>query len=206
MTIKFIPSPGASRGRYRLATTETGPGTRPGTWLLACIASCLLATPAIAQDAPRSIQFGFGGENPIDVKAEKATYNGGLTVLEENVVVKQGDTTVYADKMDIYRDATDANSISGSLKLGALRRIEAVGNFKFVNPDNTVTGDEGTYFADREVFIVTGNVVLTQPNGSSVSGDRLVYNLETGTARFGTPCETGTPGANNCGRVRIRIE
>ena len=170
------------------------------------LCAAILASPAIAQDPARSIQFGFGGDNPIAIQAEKATYKGGLTVLEQDVVVKQGDTTVYADKMDIYRDAADANSISGSLKLGALRRIEAVGNFKFMNPENTVTGDAGTYFADREVFVVTGNVVLTQPNGSSVRGDRLVYNIQNGTARFGTACETNSPGANNCGRVRIRIE
>jgi len=151
------------------------------------LAVALFAIPAHAQ-----VQFGFGGNDPIAVEAEKATYKGGLTILETNVIARQADTIVMADRMDIFREQSDsANSIAGSLRLGALQRIEAEGNFRFENPENIVTGDKGTYLADREIFIVTGNVVLTQPSGSSVSGKRLVYNLKTRAARFGEDAGDG---------------
>lgn len=170
--------------------------------LLLCL---LLAAPAVAQD--RSIQFGFEGDDPISVAAEKATYQGGLTILEDNVSVIQNDTTVSSDRMEIYREASETNTVTGSLKLGALRRIEARGNFQFENPENTITGDRGTYYADRDIFIVTGNVVLTQPGGSTVRGNRLVYNLETRAAKFGTACETGTAdNPANCERVNFTLE
>jgi len=168
--------------------------------------SVMLATPMLADPAFAQVQFGFGGDDPIDIAAERATYQGGLTVLEENVVVKQDDTTVMADRMDIYRDEAGAPTIAGSIKLGSLKRIEAHGNFSFENPENTVTGDKGVYYADREIFIVSGNVQLTQPGGSSVNGKRLVYNLKSRSARFGSACETGTAQAGECERVTFELK
>ena len=172
--------------------------------LLFVLALC--AAPAHAQ-----VQFGFGGDDPIAVKAETATYQGGLTILETDVVARQSDTVVMADRMDIYREQRDSdNSIAGSIRLGALKRIEARGNFRFENPENTVTGDLGIYYADRDIFIVTGDVELTQPSGSSVRGKRLVYDLNTRSARFGTACQTGVTedgrDAAPCERVTFELK
>jgi len=165
----------------------------------------MLAAPALAQTA--EIPFGFEGDDPIFVDADKATYNGGVTLLENNVTVRQGDTTVSSDRMEIYREASESNTISGSLRLGALRRIEALDNFRFENPENIITGDKGVYFADREIFIVTGNVVLVQPGGSTVEGNRLVYNLKNRSAKFGSECETGTASdPTQCERVTFTLE
>ena len=152
--------------------------------------------------APAHAQFGFGGDLPISVSAQTATYKGGLTILTDDVVVSQDDTTVMADRMDIFRDQAEGdNSAAGSLKLGAITRIEAEGSFRFTNPDNTVTGDRGVYDAAAQTVVVTGDVVLTQPDGSSVRGNRMVYNLETGAASFGTACTGGS-----CGRVTTVIQ
>ena len=160
--------------------------------------------------APAHAQFGLDGEMPIHVEAEKATYQGGITVLESQVRVRQNDSSVQSDRMEIYRDETenDATSLStaGTISFGAIKRIEALGSFRFQNPENIITGNEGTYYADREIFVVTGDVKLVQPSGNTVRGNRLVYNLETQSAKFGTPCETGTAEQNACDRVTIRIE
>ena len=168
----------------------------------------LVVTATLLLSPPAHAQFGFGGDVPVEVDAERATYKGGLTILEENVRVRQDDTTVEADRMDIYRDETQGdNSAAGSLELGAITRIEAEGNFRFSNLDNTVTGDAGTYFADRRLIIVTGDVVLTQPGGNTVEGNRLVYELDTGSARFGTPCQTGTAArGTRCERVTVTLQ
>ena len=70
----------------------------------------------------------FGGDEPIKVLAERATYEGGLTVLVGNVDVTQGAARIRSDKMNIYRSEANGES-SGSLKLGAVNRIDARGNF-----------------------------------------------------------------------------
>jgi lipopolysaccharide transport protein LptA len=172
------------------------------------IGMLLTAGTALAQTAASTeIPFGFEGDDPIYVDAEQATYNGGVTLLENNVTVRQSDTTVFSDRMEIYRESSDTNSIAGSLRLGALRRIEAMGNFRFENPENIITGNKGVYYADREIFIVTGNVELIQPSGSSVEGNRLVYNLKTRAAKFGSECETGTAeDPAQCERVTFTLE
>lgn len=164
--------------------------------LMCLLAMCLLAVPAHAQ-------FGFGGDSPVEVEGERATYSGGLTVLEGGVRVRQDDAAVEADRMDIFRDETQGdNSPAGTLRLGAIERIEAEGNFRFSNPGNVVTGDAGTYFADRRVIVVTGNVVLRQDDGSTVEGSRLEYNLDTGAARFGEPCAA----RGTCERVTVTLQ
>ena len=114
--------------------------------------------------APAHAQI-FGGDAPIKVLAEQATYEGGLTVLVGNVDVTQGTARIRSDKMNIYR-AEAANETS-SLKLGTVNRIDARGNFRYTTPDNNVTGDKGVYERDKGIITVTGNVKVTQPGGNT---------------------------------------
>jgi len=66
--------------------------------------------------APAHAQI-FGGDDPIKVLAEQATYEGGLTVLVGNVDVTQGVARIRSDTMNIYRAEADGET-TGSLKLG----------------------------------------------------------------------------------------
>lgn len=151
-----------------------------------------LAMPAQAQV--------FGGDTPIKVIAEKATYEGGLTVLVGNVDVKQGTARIQSDTMNIYRAEADSD-VSGSLQLGAVNRIDARGNFRYTTPDNTVTGDRGVYERDKGIITVTGNVKVRQPGGNTASTDKLIYNTNTESIRFSGQCQ----GSDCTGRPSIRI-
>jgi len=62
----------------------------------------LSALLLIASAIPAQAQV-FGGDKPIKVIAEKATYEGGLTILVGNVDVKQGTARIQSDTMNIYR-------------------------------------------------------------------------------------------------------
>lgn len=153
--------------------------------------------------AQAQVDFGDSDE-PIRVKAEKATYKGNVTVLHENVDVQQGSARIMANRMEIFRKKreSDVDAATGSLSLGAVTKIVATGNFKYTTPQTTVTGKQGTYYRDRGVIIVTDNVRVKQPNGSFVTGEKMVYDLKNGRVKFGEECET-----ENCtGRVSIRIE
>jgi len=142
----------------------------------------------------------FGGDEPINVTAETATYEGGLTVLVGNVDVTQGVARIQSDKMTIYR-AEAGDDISDSLKLGAVNRIDARGNFRYRTPDNDVSGDRGVYERARGIITVTGNVKVKQPGGNTATTDKLVYNVNTETIRFSGQCQ----GRDCSGRPTIRI-
>ena len=160
--------------------------------ILSTLVFVVLSTPAQAQV--------FGGDEPIKVLAEQATYEGGLTVLVGNVDVTQGVARIQSDTMNIYRSEAD-DGTSGSLKLGAVNRIDARGNFRYTTPDNNVTGDRGVYERDKGIITVTGNVKVKQPGGNTASTDKLIYNVRTETIRFSGKCQ----GSDCSGRPTIRI-
>lgn len=159
----------------------------------------LSALTLIALSVPAQAQV-FGGDEPIKVLAEKATYEGDLTVLVGNVDVTQGVARIQSDTMNIYRSKA-AGDTSGSLKLGAVNRIDARGNFRYTTPDNNVTGDRGVYERDKGIITVTGNVKVKQPGGNTASTDKLIYNVKTETIRFSGKCQ----GSDCSGRPTIRI-
>ena len=142
----------------------------------------------------------FGGDDPIKVLAEQATYEGGLTILVGNVDVTQGVARIQSDTMNIYRAKADAET-ADSLKLGAVIKIDARGNFRYTTPDNDVSGDRGVYERARGIITVTGNVKVKQPGGNTATTDKLVYNVNTETIRFSGQCQ----GSDCSGRPTIRI-
>lgn len=142
-------------------------------------------------------QFAFGGDAPVAVAAEKATYEGGLTILEGNVDVQQSGVRIQSNTMDIYRAEADPDA-AGSLKLGNVTRIVAKGNFRYTSPENSVSGDQGIYERDTGTITVTGDVTFKTASGSSVKGKKLIYDVKEKTAKFGDEC-TG----DNCKGDRI---
>ncbi len=147
--------------------------------------------------------FGFGGEGPINITAERADYLDGRTDLSGEVVVIQEGATVYSDDMVILREAQQ-NSAAGSLNLGAVREITGTGNFRYVSSDNDVRGERGVYQRDTGIVTVTGDVRVVQPGGNTVSTDRLRYDTRTETIRFSGNCQGR--GCNGSGRTNITIQ
>ncbi len=149
--------------------------------------------------APAQAQFDFGGDAPILIDAEQATYKNNVTVLTGKVDVRQGDAQILSDEMKIFR-AAGQNGVDGSL--GLVTRIEASGNFRYITPENTVSGDRGVYIRESGKITVTGNVQLVQPSGSRVRGDKLTYSIQTKSAKFGDECV----GEGCNGRVTFDIK
>ncbi len=151
-------------------------------------------------------QVSFGNDGPIDVKAERATYRGTKTILQGKVSVKQKGATILADQMDLYR--ADAQVQLGKqetsfVKLGNINRIVAIGNFIYITPDNRVTGDKGVYERDKEIITVTGNARFVQNSGNIVTGNKMVYDLNTNRARVDGSCSGRDCKTKD--RVKIKI-
>jgi lipopolysaccharide export system protein LptA len=143
-------------------------------------------------------QIAAGSTANIDISADHLEYIGSKAVLTGAVDVRQGDTRVIADKMDIYMSG------SGGLGDGDFERIVAKGNFYYLTPDQEVRGNEGIYTKIDDTFTVTGNVILVQQGGNVITGDKLYYNLTTQKARVVGSCQGRRCGSK--GRVNILIK
>lgn len=156
------------------------------------------------EGADDSGSFGFEGNTPIDIKAQTATYKSTVTTLSGDVDVNQGRSRVTSNDMIIYRAKVNKDTEAAadkSLKLGAITQIDAKGNFLYVTPDRRLSGNRGIYDRSKNVITVTGNVVLKQSNGTVVTGNKLVYDMNSKRAKVGETC-TGP----NCERFNFEIK
>jgi len=92
-------------------------------------------------------------------KENKAVYKG-------NVVVKRGDLTIYANKMDIYMD-----------KNGDVKKIIATGNVRiYKSPDREGRGNKAIYDKEADTIVLIGNALLKQGK-NVVEGDRIIHYI-----------------------------
>jgi lipopolysaccharide export system protein LptA len=160
------------------------------------VACCGLSFAALA-DTPPAKPGGLSKESkdPISIEADsleifdkehRAIYTG-------NVIIKQGDTTLKAQKMVIFYDQPEgaATPAANGTPDGdtTVRRVEADGNVVILDKDQIATGDHGVYESATDIMTLTGNVALSK--GQNVTkGQKLVYNLGTGVANV----DAGTAG------------
>jgi len=162
-------------------------------------------TATITRDASASSNesFGFDGDGPINVEAQTASYEASITTLSGDVDVAQGASRVTSDDMIIYRAQVDKGALSASeksIKLGAITEIDAKGNFLYIAPNRRLSGNRGVYDREKNIITVTGNVELKQDDGTVVTGETLVYDMDKKRAKVGETC-TG----DNCKRFNFEI-
>ena len=146
--------------------------------------------------------FAFGGNGPIDVKAERAVYVRGTTDLFGGVKVVQDGATITSNEMKILRNEAPP-ATDGSIRLGEVNKIIAVGDFHYFTAQNDVRGEQGIYERDKNLITVTGNVRVKQPDGNMAITDRLTYDTNTETIRFSGQCQG--PDCRSRGANRIII-
>ena len=147
-----------------------------------------------------SAQFSTDSKSPVTGSADDVDYRPNLTIFSGQVDVRQGDVRILSDKMRVHT----TNGASGSDSIDGAHKIEAIGNFYYLTPDQEVRGHQGIYLKSTETFTVTGDVVLLQGDGNVVTGDRLVYNLTDGTAIVNGTCKGRKCGSK--GRVNILLK
>lgn len=146
--------------------------------------------------------FSFGGSGPVDIVATTGIYKGNFTDLEGNVRVDQDGAVITADQMDIFR-VEQSGVDEGSVKLGAIQKIDAQGSFRYVTAENDIRGRKGVYEREKSLMTVTGDVIVVQQSGNRYEAQKMIYNTKTGTIRFSGKCLGSNCDAN--GRVGIRI-
>lgn len=129
---------------------------------------------------------------PMDAESNQNTCNlgdGGQCVLTGAVQITQGTLDITAAKAVIHRAKGD---ISRAVFTGGPVQLkQQLDDGKPMS----ARANSVDYNLKTEVVVFSGNVKIEQPSGS-LSGERVVYNLKTGTI---------DGGGQGSGRVKMRI-
>lgn len=147
----------------------------------------VLAGGAAAQDrageSPQEL-----GSRPIDVTADSLSADSvrNTVTFEGNVVARQADVTLYADRIqaDYSREA------------GAIDRIEAVGNVRFVQEGREARSPRATFHNLEQRIVLSGGATLLQGE-NTVQGETLTIFLREN--------RSVVTGGKDGGRVRAVI-
>jgi len=108
------------------------------------------------------------GSRPIDVSADRVSADSvrNTMAFEGNVVARQGDVTLYADRIeaDYSREA------------GAIDRIEAAGNVRVVQEGREARSARATFHNFEQRIVLSGGATLRQGE-NTVQGDTLTIYL-----------------------------
>lgn len=154
-----------------------------------------------ALSAPAQAQFAANSDAPITGSSDSVDYQRDVSVFSGQVDIRQADVRILADTMKVY---SANNAAAAGETFGNVDRIEAIGNFFYITPEQEVKGEQGVYERAKDSFTVTGNVILLQGEDNVVTGDRLVYNLSSNQATVEGNCKGRRCGDK--GRVNILIK
>ena len=144
---------------------------------------------------------------PIDFGADRIELQdrANRAVLSGNVSVKQAEMSLDAARMTV---AYTGRAIDGNPQVS---RLDASGGVTVTRPDQRARSQYAIYDLNARVITMLGAVSLTQGT-NTVSGGRLVINLDTGRAVIdgssvgGNAATTGSDGVTRSnGRVTGRF-
>lgn len=127
---------------------------------------------------------------PVEIVADQLqiSQSDGTAVFSGNVMIGQGEMRISAGEVRVHYAATDANTT------GQISRLVASGGVTVVNGSEAAEAKDAEYSIDSQSIVMSGDVILTQGQ-NALSADRMVINLETGTAsmdgRVRTILQTG---------------
>jgi lipopolysaccharide export system protein LptA len=106
---------------------------------------------------------------PITIKSNELTADnkGKTAIFTGKVVAKQGDITIFADRITVsYAD-----------KKGDVEKIEAAGNVRIVQQNKTGIAAQAVYDSRDGKITMTGNPRVMQ-GGDSISGKTITYYVD----------------------------
>ena len=155
------------------------------------------AAAAVAQSRePVSALKGHNSDAPIDLTADRLEVQdrADRAMFSGNVHVKQDELTLDTSRLTV------AYSSSGGVQI---KRLDASGGVTVRSPSETARGAFGIYDLDRKLITLVGNVVL-QRQGSQLTGQRLVIDLDSGRAVIdGGPAGVGQSGGRVTGHFTV---
>ena len=99
-----------------------------------------------------------------------------IAIATGNVVAKDAENTVYADKMISYFKKNTAGDLE-------MDEVKIYDNVKIVTPEAVATSDRGTYYPNQGKVHLFDNVIINQ-DGNIITGDHAETDLNTGVSRM----------------------
>jgi len=106
---------------------------------------------------------------PIKVKSDQLITDNNLKIatFTGNVAARQGDITIYSDKM----------VISYSDEQGGISTAEVFGNVRIIQGERRALADHGIYNAESATIVLDGNPKVFQKS-DTISGRIITYYLD----------------------------
>lgn len=129
--------------------------------------------------------------NPVKLFAGDEQMSAGVLELwqDRNMAVAKRDVVTVKDARRLETETLRAYFAKKGSK-NEVERFEAEDGIKITNGKETVTGDSGVYFVDKEQAVLSGNVKIAQ-GGNYILGEVADINMKTGVSRLQTPAEAG---------------
>ena len=108
------------------------------------------------------------GSEPIQIDSHslEARADEGLVVFQGEVVARQGDMTLQADRVSVFVDPSTSE----------VRSADAAGNVRVQRQDVVATGQEGKYDVSQGVVELSGDAKAWRGR-NVVAGDRIILYL-----------------------------
>ncbi|WP_420346143.1 LptA/OstA family protein [Pelagibius sp.] len=149
-------------------------------------------------DIEKQVFVMTGEDLRLEGQKDRLTARDSLEYWEaKQQAVARGDARAYHEDKQIRADVLTANFVENAQNEMEVRRIDAKGNVEILTAKEYVRGSEGTYFVDRELATLTGDVKITQGE-NQLDGKYAEVNMATGVSKLlGAP-----PGSSQqSGRV-----
>lgn len=131
----------------------------------------LLLLPLPAGICPAAEQPHSGppvGDQPIYITSDRLEADDAVNLVrfEGEVVAKQGDVIIYADRMTVFYRPEDRE----------VERVEALRNVRIVQGTKVATGQKGVYFRNEGRIVLTGSPKVHQGE-DFIEGDEITVFL-----------------------------
>ncbi len=128
------------------------------------------------------------GSQPIEITADRVSADSvnNTVTFEGNVIARQGDVTMYADRL----------RAEYSRQAGAVERIEAEGNVRFLQEGREARAARATYYNLEQRVVLSGGASLKEGR-NTLQGETLTIYLREN--------RTVVSGGEGGGRVRAVI-
>ena len=87
----------------------------------------------------------------------------------------QGNNVLYANKIVVF--------FNKKKNMKTIKKLDALGNVKFLRESQIATGDSAVYFVENEKILIKGNVTLERED-SIMLGDELSIDLKTSSSKL----------------------
>lgn len=161
------------------------------------------AAPSPAKDKAKASPlgaFGGGSKEPIKIDADRLDVfdRENRAVFTGNVVAVQGESTIRCTVLTVLYERGGAGGPKPAIPAAgatndAIKQIDCTGPVTVVSKEQVGTGDNAVFDRVANKIVMLGNVTLSQCQNVT-TGDKLVYDLNTGVANIESLASAAGPG------------